>query len=166
MITVNYNNTTYYVEATSTLSQLLKRKDLLELPLEIWRELIMKKDKVCFHETLLKILDAKIVDYDTSTNVNAFIVGNNKYWLDKFSRVSLQHLVNCSKDKVSVVLGNDILEVPVSVAADFLSRLEVYAGQCYLVTAKHRLNIKELQTIEDLVNYDYTKGYPDKVIFA
>ena len=30
-------------------------------------------------------------------------------------------------------------------------------------TTKHLQAIKELKTVEDVVNYNYTSGYPDKI---
>jgi hypothetical protein len=41
--------------------------------------------------------------------------------------------------------------------------LEVYAGKCFVNTTQHLLAIKELRTVEDVVNYDYTSGYPNKI---
>jgi hypothetical protein len=74
-------------------------------------------------------------------------------------------LVNSSNDEVSLVLSDHVLTIPKDIASGFLAQLEVYAGKCYLQTAKHQLAIKELQTVEELINYDYTKGYPEKLTF-
>lgn len=110
-------------------------------------------------------LEQKIKLYDKSESVNSFIINNSYYWLDKETRLGIMHLANCSKDNIQLVLGDKILTIPVDKAKDFLAQLEVYAGQCYLQTQKHLLAIKELKTIEDIINYDYTKGYPEKITF-
>ena len=47
-----------------------------------------------------------------------------------------------------------------------LSSLELYALNCYNVTAKHKVAIEGLTNIEDIINYDYTVGYPDKLNFT
>ena len=47
---------------------------------------------------------------------------------------------------------------------EFLNQLEVYAGKCFSITAEHLQNIKQLSTIEELLKYDYTAKYPNKVI--
>lgn len=109
------------------------------------------------------ILAAKIKVYDSSDEVNSFLIGGNKFWLDKATRVGLMHLVNCSTDNVQLVLGDQVLTFPIDFAKDFLAKLEVYAGQCYLQTQKHLIAIKELKTVEDIINYDYTTGYPEKI---
>ena len=110
------------------------------------------------------ILEAKIKVYDSSEAVNSFLVGNQPFWLDKATRVGLMHLANCSTDALQLVLGDQVMTFPIDFAKDFLARLEVYAGQCYLQTQKHLLKVKELKTIEDIINYDYTTGYPEKIV--
>lgn len=110
------------------------------------------------------ILSAKINLYDNSSEVNSFIFKGSPMWLDKATRVGLMHLVNCSSDKVQVVLENEIITFSKDDAKDFLTQLELYAGQCYLQTQKHLLAVKQLNTAEDFINYDYTTGYPEKII--
>lgn len=110
------------------------------------------------------ILSAKINLYDNSSEVNSFIFKGSPMWLDKATRVGLMHLVNCSSDKVQVVLENEIITFSKDEAKDFLTQLELYAGQCYLQTQKHLLAVKQLKTAEDFINYNYTTGYPDKII--
>ena len=109
------------------------------------------------------ILEAKIKLYDSSEEVNSFLIGNKPFWLDKSTRVGLMHLANCSNDNLQLVLGDRILTFHPEFVKTFLARLEVYAGQCYLQTQKHLIAIKELKTVEDILNYDYTTGYPEKI---
>ena len=127
--------------------------------MEIWKNLYG------IPANLKNYLEQKINLYDTSIEVNSFLIGENKFWLDKATRVGLMHLANCSTDNIQLVLGEQILTIPVNAAKNFLQQLEVYAGQCYLQTQKHLIAIKDLKTIEDIVNYDYTKGYPEKIKF-
>lgn len=137
----------------------------MKCPLSVWNELLIKKDGHTSEFALREILKKQISDYDISDNVNSFIIGGQNYWLDKATRVGLQQLVNSSENEVSLVLFDQVLTIPKDIASGLLAQLEVYAGQCYLQTAKHQLAIKELQTIDDLISYDYTKGYPDKLTF-
>jgi hypothetical protein len=46
-----------------------------------------------------------------------------------------------------------------------LSALEVYAIDCYNKTTDHIFNVNNLTTIEEIENYDYRLGYPEKLIF-
>lgn len=111
-----------------------------------------------------KYLERKCELYDKSIEVNSFIFKDKKYWFDKNTRASLLALVSCSENTVTLVLGDELVELEVSKAKKFLSDLEIYASKCYVNTAKHLKNIKELKSLEDVINYDYTTGYPDKII--
>ena len=159
------NDKNYLINKDSSLESLLIRKDLCDLTIKEWNELLLQKDGIVFPKTLNKILTHKIDNYDTSENVNSFIINGESFWLDKNTRVGLMHLANCSEGDVELMLKDRILTIPVDVAKYFLAQLEIYAGKCYLQTQKHLLAIKDLHTIEDIINYDYTKGYPDKVTF-
>lgn len=162
---IELNNQEYFIDRGSLLEPLLDRKDLCKLSVKHWNDLILQKDGVVYPKTLKKILIHKINEYDTSENVNGFIINGQSYWLDKNTRVGLMHLTNCSTDYIELVLGSEVLTIPIDIAKAFLAQLEVYAGKCYLQTQKHLLAIKDLHTIEDIINYDYTKGYPEKITF-
>jgi hypothetical protein len=74
------------------------------------------------------------------------------------------NLALCSGNTMSVVLGDEVIEVNTEDFKKFLTNLELYASKCYLQTQSHLKASKELKTIEDIINYDYTSGYPEKVI--
>lgn len=160
-----FNNKSYWIADKDSVTDMLNRKDLTSFPLSIWKQLLEDKYGYSNISTLITILEKKIKLYDTSIEVNSFLIGENKFWLDKATRVGLMHLANCSTDNIQLVLGEQIFTIPVDTAKNFLQQLEVYAGQCYLQTQKHLIAIKDLKTIEDIINYDYTKGYPEKVKF-
>lgn len=160
-----YNNKTYYINKRDNLSQLLAREELLELPLSAWKDLFLLKDGYVDRSKLFTVLNALIKHYDSSLAVNSFLFNGNSLWLDKATRVGLVNLVNSSTDEVTLVLGNQLISFPVNVAKQFLAALEVYAGDCYVNTEKHKIAIKELKTIDDIINYDYTTGYPEKLSF-
>lgn len=165
IIDIKYNNEVISVRRDASLQQMLKNKRLLQCPLSVWNDLLIKKDGHSSDQELRKILEKQILNYDSSDNVNSFMIGDKKYWLDKATRVGLQQLVNSSDDEVQLVLYDQVLTIPKDIASGFLAQLEVYAGKCYLQTAKHQLAIKKLQTVDELIKYDYTKGYPEKLTF-
>ena len=162
-IQVTYNGKSYFINKTDTLKSMLSREELLQLPMKTWVELLSLKDGRYYLSTLLTIIEALIRAYDKSSNVNSFYYKGKEYWLDKNTRVGLQNLANCSSDNMSLVLGDTIVELSIDKAKTFLSKLEEYAGKCYINTTKHLLAIKDFQTVEDVINYDYTTGYPDKI---
>lgn len=160
-----YNDTTYFINKRDNLLHLLEREELLQLPLSAWKELLLLKDNYVSNNSLFTILNKKIDQFDSSLEVNSFIFNNNYLWLDKATRVGLVNLVNSSVDNVILALGDQLLTIPVDVAKQFLAALEVYAGECYVNTARHKMAIKELKSQDELINYDYTTGYPEKLSF-
>ena len=47
-----------------------------------------------------------------------------------------------------------------------LSSLELYALNCYNVTAQHKSSVEAMETVEELESYDYTEVYPEKLVFS
>lgn len=162
-IRINHNSHYYIINKDDSLKTLLTQEELLKLPLSVWKELFEKKDGICYFNMMLMVLEAVIKAYDKSSSVNSFYYNGKEYWLDKATRVGLQNLANCSSDNMSLVLGNEIIKLSVDKVKEFLAQLEIYAGKCYVATSQHLLNIKELKTVEDVINYDYISGYPDKI---
>lgn len=107
---------------------------------------------------------AKIVDYDTSSSVNGFMLNGLLVWLDKATRVGLMNSTTIAKSAgqktTTLWLGGLKLVVDCDKAIQLLSALEMYALECFNVTASHKQAVSELTTIEDVDVYDYKKGYP------
>lgn len=115
-----------------------------------------------------ELVTDEITKYDTSENVNSFSLNGLTVWLDKDTRVGLMNSTTIQKNaglETSVLwLGTMALEVPCDQAIQLLSALEIYALECFNVTAEHKKNVLTLDNIDDLVSYDYTKGYPEKLV--
>ena len=139
-------------------TELLSEHSLKEL------DVLYKKYFGEYQYTYPEILQQKIKIYDSSKDVNSFEYKDQSYWLDKNTRVGLMNLLNCVDDNIELVLGDNILTLSVDKAKKFLSELEVYSSKCYVNTQKHLKAIKELKSVEELINYDYTTGYPNKII--
>ena len=110
---------------------------------------------------------AAILAYDTSSDVNGFMLNGNKVWLDKETRVGLMNSTQITRD-----MGHDTttlwfdgykLEVRCDMAIMLLSSLEMYAMECFNVTAAHKKAVSELTTIEEVEAYDYKTGYPKQL---
>lgn len=126
---------------------------------------IYKSNRLGNFEFLYKdILLKQAQLYDQSDNVNSFIYKGNKYWLDKQQRSCMKTVAESGLENIEIVLGPNTVILPASSINKFILDLEAYAYKCYVITAKHQQNIKSLNTIEDLFNYDYTTGYPDKIV--
>lgn len=111
----------------------------------------------------LPILLKKIEQYDRSEEVNSFICHGEKFWLDKQQRSCMKTVAESGLEEIEVVMGNHTLTLSTEFVKQFITALEVYAYKCYINTAKHLQNAQSLQSIEDILNYDYTTGYPEKI---
>lgn len=110
------------------------------------------------------ILLKQSVLYDKSDNVNSFIYKNNKYWLDKQQRSCMRTLLDSGVNSIELSLGEEFITFPTDIIKTFIKDLEMYSHKCFINTAKHQQQIRSLEKIEDILNYDYTTGYPEKVI--
>lgn len=104
-------------------------------------------------------------EYDSSTEVNCFIINNKKVWLDKLTRASLFNTISLEKsngiDITTIWFNSMSIRVNVDKAIALLTAVEMYAKKCFDNTQKHYVEINQLESIEDSLTYDITKGYPD-----
>ena len=130
-----------------------------DLVSEEWRE----RCKATLEKAKKEKLEA-ILAYDTSSDVNGFILNGNKVWLDKETRIGLMNSTTIAKSvgqkTTTLWLGSMKLVVDCDKAIQLLSALEMYALDCFNVTASHKQAVSELTTIEEVENYDYKAGYP------
>lgn len=109
----------------------------------------------------------EINKYDTSDNVNSFLLNGVQVWLNKDTRVGLMNSLNIEKSsgkEISVLwFGTIKLEINIDAAIQMLGALELYALECYNKTAEHKQNVEKLTSVEAVKKYDFTIGYPDKL---
>ena len=114
-----------------------------------------------------KMVLAEIEKHDTSPSVNGFMLNGQRVWLNKDTRVGLMNSTSIAKamGKTTTTLwfGGMQIEVNCDKAIQLLSALEMYALECFNVTAAHKKAVAELNTVEEVLGYDYTKGYPEKL---
>ena len=114
-----------------------------------------------------KSMLAEITAYDSSSSVNSFLLNGMEVWLDKATRVGLMNSTTIAKsmgqEKTTLWLGSYQLEVECDKAIQLLSALEMYALECFNVTAAHKKAVSELDNIDGVLTYDYKSGYPDKL---
>lgn len=119
-------------------------------------------------EYMRKAMLSYIEKYDISSSVNEFELNGMQAWFDKATRVGLMNSINVTKregdQKIELWLENYKLELDCDKAIELLSKIEIYAMNCFNVTALHKKQVSEFSNIEDFLNYDYKDGYPDKLI--
>ena len=116
---------------------------------------------------LKKLKNDEITKYDTSSNVNVFSLNGVDVWLDRDTRVGLMNSTtiakNMGQENTILWLGTFKITVKCDQAIQLLSALEMYALSCFNKTAEHKKNVEALSTINEIVSYDYTVGYPEKL---
>lgn len=112
-----------------------------------------------------KMVLAEIEKHDTSSAVNGFILNGQRVWLDKATRVGLMNSTTIAKSMgqptTTLWLGDVKLVVECDKAIQLLSALEMYALECFNVTAAHKKAVAEMSTVESVLGYDYKEGYPE-----
>lgn len=121
-------------------------------------------------ELLSQAKDAKtreIEAYDTSTSVNGFKLNGNAFWLDKATRVGLMNSTTIAKNMGSETTDLWLDEVKLTIDCDKVIRLlggiEMYALECFNVTARHKAEVNDLKTVAEVEAYDVTEGYPKQL---
>ena len=114
-----------------------------------------------------KMVLAEIEKHDTSPSVNGFMLNGLRVWLNKDTRVGLMNSTQIAKamgkNTTTLWFGGMQIEVNCDKAIQLLSALEMYALECFNVTAAHKKAVAELNTVEEVLGYDYTKGYPEQL---
>ena len=104
-------------------------------------------------------------EYDNSAEVNSFYLNDKRVWLDKATRVGLFNILNLEKsngiDVTTLWFNTMSVKINVDKALTLLTAVEIYAKKCFDNTQKHYIEIKQLESIEDWLQYDLTAGYPD-----
>lgn len=112
----------------------------------------------------------EISTYDESENVNSFIVNDTiTAWFTVEERLNYKQSIEAAKlmnvDKLSFFIGDIKLDITPELGEQMLAMIQLYADQCFIVTKQHKLNVQALETIEEVSNYDYRSGYPEKLKF-
>lgn len=110
---------------------------------------------------------AEITAYDKSPAVNAFYLNGEQHWLDFNLRDRVfdgnERIAYKGREETSLWLDGKCFVMPIAAAQDLICTIEVYAKDCYNVTATHQAEVNKLTTIEEVESYDYKTGYPEKL---
>lgn len=111
----------------------------------------------------------KILAHDSSSDVNEFTVNDIPIWLDKATRVGLklrfETEIEDGETETTLWYNGVAFPLEINTAIKMLHAIEKYASKCYDNTQKHIGCVNQLDNIEDVQNYDYRVGYPEKLSF-
>lgn len=111
----------------------------------------------------------EINHYDSSGEVNIFYIQGLPVWLDKATRAGLKLRFEAElamkEENTTLWYGNQNFTLQLNMAIQMLYAIEVYASKCYDNTQKHLANVEKLETLEEIMEYEYKVGYPEKLNF-
>ena len=120
-------------------------------------------------EVAKQAVSEAILAYDSSPDVNEFTLQGTPMWLDKATRSGLKLRLEAEqgagKENTTLWYGAKAVTLPVTTAMVMLNRLEIYASESYDVTQGHLAAIASLQSVEDVLAYDFADSYPEKLNF-
>lgn len=103
--------------------------------------------------------------YDQSEAVLSFKFGGKDMWLNPQQRTNYLMTINAAEDMGMSAVPFGGQEVPISQARIVLNMVALYAMQVMAVTDAHDAAIRRKKKIETVDAYDYTAGYPEKLVF-
>lgn len=110
-----------------------------------------------------------INSYDSSSAVNEFYIQDVPVWLDKATRAGLklrfEAEIAMGKTETALWYNNIQFPLELNLAMQMLYAIEIYASECYDNTQLHLANIDKIETLDAVLEYDYTVGYPEKLRF-
>lgn len=110
---------------------------------------------------------AEIAAYSDSDAVNSLTFNGIKTWLTRTVRdgydTSITAAKNLGEANVTFMVDDNEMQLPVEQARRVLDLVQRYADACFIVTERHKIAVKALQTVEEVESYDYTTGYPEKL---
>jgi hypothetical protein len=123
-----------------------------------------ENDAVKFLKNMISRLIKK---RDNSSEVNEFYVAGIPVWLNKETRVGLSLRFASEKlmglTTTTLWLNGMQFSFNLPDAEKILGSIEVYASKCYDNTQKLLSDIQKLNTVNELIMFDYKAGYPEKL---
>lgn len=114
-------------------------------------------------------LKAEISRYDKSKNVEDFSIGGVHMWLNSVLRTKVRENLETAQQKgeENVTLRNDGMAFPMTTTMGWQLYYAVldYARATWDVTQIHLAEADKLTTVDEILTYDYTVGYPAKLAF-
>ena len=114
-----------------------------------------------------EMVTREITAHDTSSSVNGFKLNGLTVWLDKDTRMGLMNSTTIAKNMgqqtTTVWFGGISMTIPCDTAIGMLSALEMYALECFNVTAGHKAAVQALTSVDEVMAYDYSTNYPEQI---
>lgn len=104
-------------------------------------------------------------EYDKCDEVNKIIINNIPCWFDKATRLGIFNAIECCKlsntTEYTLWINDVSITRPIDDIYDIFKQLENYAVQCNNVTNTKLNQIKNINDLNELIEFDITSDYPD-----
>jgi len=141
-------------------------EDIVESAKSQFDGLLVVQDDLAKHKRD-KIREIEV--YDVSENVNGFFFNGVLMWLDKDTRTGLVNTLNSAvivgREQINIWFSGMYITLRIEEARQLLAVLEIYATDCYNVTAQHKVTVNNMTSIEDVDAFDVTADYPQRPNF-
>lgn len=109
-----------------------------------------------------------VENYGNSTEgTDKFYLNGKQEWMDFELRERVyagnERLARMGRETTTLWLGADCFTLPIDTCQQLISQIEAYAKDCYNVTARKMEEVRNLTTLQELVEYDVTSGYPEPI---
>lgn len=113
---------------------------------------------------------AQIEAYDASDSIEEFTINGVSMWLGhelrQQIRTSAEAYEALGMDEMTKVFNGTEFTFPITVWRQMLNMLEVYAAEALNTTERHKNTVTAMTRRKDVEDYDYTIGYPEKLVFG
>lgn len=112
----------------------------------------------------------QIDNYDASSAVEEFVINGSPMWLGHELRQQIRTSADAYEamgyENMTKVFNGVEFTFPIIAWRQMLNALEVYAAEALNTTERHKNAVEALNDIQDVIDYDYTTGYPIKLSFG
>ena len=111
----------------------------------------------------------EIADYNTSDNVDAFLLNGEKHWLTlderKAAELSTKAHITLGHETTEQCMGGVFYTIPCESLIYMLAELEIYALECLNHAKRQEAEVMAMTDIASVENYDVTAGCPEMLRF-
>ena len=107
----------------------------------------------------------EIEEYSRSSAVKTYVLNGVEGWEISEDRNSISKAASnkaaIGRTTYTLYHGGVGFPATPSEVVALLAKVEVYASDCYDVTEQHKRYVETLLNIQDVTEYDHTRGYPE-----
>ena len=163
----NEGQTMTHSTEDSLFSGVPTEEQLTEWGFEEWVEPEPTPTKLLEEAKEEKIAD--LIEYDISDAVDSFTIGGQAMWLTRDERTQIDESINAYEATGATTMTKYFGGVPYTFTLvlwkQMLNALIVYASEALNVTEAHKAAIGALTTVEEVEEYNFQTGYPQKLAF-